>query len=188
MKRTDWTELAAAAQRGDQGCFRKLVESATRTLIALAYRYTRDWETARDLTQETWIKVHRAFHRYDPGRPFQGWLYAIHRNTCLSHLRTAAVRREVATPPDELAAVLPSAGTEPAGARAERHEFRQRLDDALSQLSESQRNVVSKVLIDQIPQREAAQLLGMGFTTLRTTLHFARRRLATILRNLEETP
>jgi DNA-directed RNA polymerase specialized sigma24 family protein len=55
-------------------------------------------------------------------------------------------------------------------------------------LSESQRHVVTKVLIDQIPQREAAELLGMGFTTLRTTLHFARRRLAAILRKLEETP
>ena len=188
MEQTGWTELAAAAQGGDRGCFRKLVESATRTLIALAYRYTRNWETAHDLTQETWIKVHRGFHGYDPDRPFQSWLYAIHRNTCLSYLRTAVVRREVATPPAELAELAPATGAHEADSLPERREFRQRLDDVLAQLSESQRNVVTKVLINQIPQREAAESLGMGFTTLRTTLHFARKRLAAILKNLEETP
>jgi RNA polymerase sigma-70 factor (ECF subfamily) len=187
MTWTEWTELAVAARGGDGASFRKLVESATRTLIALAYRYTRDWETARDLTQETWIKVHRGLRRYDPARPFQNWLYAVHRNTCLSHIRTAAAKREVATAPGRLDMVR-AATTDQGGTRVERREFRQRLGHALSQLTDSQRNVVTKVLIEQVPQREAAELLGMGFTTLRTTLHFARRRLAAMLRNMEETP
>jgi len=66
MDETKWTELAAATQRGDTESFRELVESATRVLIAIAFRYTQDWESARDLTQETWIKVHRGIRRYDP--------------------------------------------------------------------------------------------------------------------------
>ncbi|MGD8413720.1 MAG: sigma-70 family RNA polymerase sigma factor, partial [Candidatus Latescibacterota bacterium] len=170
MPTTGWTELAVAARGGDLASFRMLVESATRTLIALAYRYTRDWETARDLTQETWIKVHRGLRRYDPGRPFQSWLYAVHRNTCLSHLRSAAVKREVPTAPRQLADQIPASATDRGGALVERREFRQRLDYALSQLTDGQRNVVTKVLIEQVPQREAAESLGMSFTTLRTTL------------------
>lgn len=188
MKKTDWTDLAVAARGGARRPFRHLVESATRTLIALAYRYTGDWETARDLTQETWIKVHRGIGRYDPERPFQNWLYTIHRNTCLSYLRSAAVRREVPIPPGDLP--VPAAGDGAGGGaqRAERREFQARLDKALAQLSSRQRSVVTKVLIEQVSQREAAAALGMQFNTLRTTLHFARKRLASLLSKLEETP
>jgi RNA polymerase sigma-70 factor (ECF subfamily) len=188
MDETQWTEWAAATQRGDRDSFRRLVESATRVLIAIAFRFTRDWESARDLTQDTWIKVHRGIHRYDHRRPFRSWLYAVHRNTCLNHLRSPAVRREVATPPAELAALSPPVPEGDAGAGPEHREFEYKLKRALAQLSESQRNVITKVMIDQLTQREAAESLGMGFTTLRTTLHFARKRLAGIMRELEDTP
>ena len=188
MKETGWTELAAATQRGDRESFRELVESASRVLIAIAFRYTGDWETARDLTQDTWIKVHRGIRRYDPARPFRGWLFAVHRNTCISHLRSPDVRREVATPPEDLAALAPAVDAGASGGGPERREFRERLDRALAQLSESQRKVVTKVLIDQLSQREAAEALGMAFATLRTTLHFARRRLAGLMRGLEDAP
>jgi RNA polymerase sigma-70 factor (ECF subfamily) len=180
------TNLAAACRRGDKGSFRELVESATRTLVALAYRYTQDWEAARDLTQDTWIKVYRSIDTYDPGRSFRGWLYTVHRNTCLSHLRSAAVRRETAMPPEELAARdAATVGTQPQ-TDVERGEFFVKLTKALEELSENQRRVFTKVHMEQFTQREAAAALGMSFNTLRTTLHFARKRLAGILRNMEE--
>jgi len=181
------TELAVASRDGDQRTFRRLVEMATRTLIALAYRYTKDWETARDLTQDTWIKVHRSLSTYDPRRPFGGWLYTIHRNTCLSYVRSAAVRHETATAPEELDERASSTGDAGLEIRVERSQFLTRLNLALQELSTSQRQVFTKIHMEQFTQREAAEALGMSFGTLRTTLHFARKRLAGILRNMEET-
>lgn len=187
MEEYQWTELAAAVRRGDRDGLRDLVESATRTLLALAWRYTRDWEAARDLTQDTWIKVHGAIESYDPLRSFRAWIYAVHRNTCLSYLRSATVRREVATPPDEMAERLPTAIGAAAPDPAERREFMERLDLALAQLSEGQRDVFTRVYIEHLTQKEAAKALGMSFATLRTTLHFARKRLAGILGRMEDT-
>lgn len=187
MEDYQWTELASAVRRGDRAGFRDLVESATRTLIALAWRYTRDWETARDLTQDTWIKVHRAIESYDPVRSFRAWIYTVHRNTCLSYLRSAAVRHEVATPPDEMADHYTAANGATTPDPAERREFMERLDQALTQLSEGQRDVFTRVHIEHLTQKEAAEALGMSFATLRTTLHFARKRLAGILRRMEDT-
>jgi RNA polymerase sigma-70 factor (ECF subfamily) len=181
-------DLAERSRRGDRRSFRRLVESLTRTLIALAYRYTNDWETARDLTQDTWIKVHRSLHGYDPNRPFRSWLYTVHRNTCLSHLRSPTVRRELSTAPEELAALDTKTEAADSDELLERREFMARLSSALKELTESQQKVFAKVDMEQIGQREAAELLGMSFSTLRTTLHFARKRLAGILRLMEETP
>ncbi len=179
-------QLAAEFRRGGRDSLRILVEALSRTLIAMAYRYTHDWETARDLTQETWLKVYESIQRYDPAQPFRPWLLVIHRNRCLSHLRKAAVQRELAMPEEVPQQPSTATGTPGPLVELERQEFRARLDQALTQLSESQRRVFACVDLEDMEQREAARYLGMKFTTLRTTLHFARRRLAGILRGLEE--
>jgi len=178
------TTLATAYQTGDRGSFKELVDTLTRPLIAMAYRYTRDWETARDLSQDTWVKVHQSIERYDPRRPFRSWLFAIHRNSCLSHLRRAWVQRETTMDGDTMS-MLSSTPVEGVN-DPDREDFFERLFRAMGLLSDSQRRVFCSVDIDQTDQREAAQLLGIKFSTLRTTLHFARKRLARILREMEE--
>ena len=82
-------ESARAHRAGDLSALRPLVQTLTRPLIAMAYRYVGDWESARDLTQDTWLRVHRSIQRWNPSRPFRPWVVAIHRTTCLDHLRQA---------------------------------------------------------------------------------------------------
>lgn len=178
--------LARAFRAGDGDSFRFLVESLSRTLIAMAYRYAKDWETARDLTQETWIRVYERIDRYDPGRPFRNWLLTVHRNGCLNYLRRAATRREVVGAElTEIHGAERSGGTHPSR-RLEHTEFMQRLDDAMERLTERERTVFSLVDIEHNGQTEAARILGMNPVTLRTTLHHARKKLAGILRRMEE--
>jgi RNA polymerase sigma-70 factor (ECF subfamily) len=182
----DYGALAIAYQRGDRRSFERLVKSLTRPLIAMAYRYTGDWEWARDLTQETWLKVHRRIRDYDPARSFRAWLFTIHRNGCLDHLRRAWVRCESAPGEEALAEVCDVSKTGNPDDDLERSEFHRRLLAAIGGLSESQRQVFVRVDLEQCDQREAARSLGMKFGTLRATLHFARKRLADTLRRMEE--
>ncbi|UCC71093.1 MAG: RNA polymerase sigma factor [Gemmatimonadota bacterium] len=186
MEERELTALAGAFQQGDTDAFKRLVDALTRPLVAMAYRYTGDWEWARDLTQETWVRVHDRIRRYDPVRSFRAWVFTIHRNACLSHLRRAWVKHET-TPGEgaigELGAVFHT--VDPLD-DLERREFHQRLLVALGQLSESQRQVFVQVDLEEGDQKEVAQALGIKHTTLRATLHFARRRLAAALREMEE--
>lgn len=178
--------LARAAQRGDQTSFRTLVEGLSRTLMAMAYRYVGDWEWARDLTQETWIRVHRYLGRWDPGRSFTAWLYAIHRNGCRDHLRRAWVGRET-TPGDEILHTLQGPARDDPEKDLERREFQERILAAVDGLSEAQREVFLRVDVEQQDQQAVARALGLRFGTVRTTLHFARKRVAAALREREET-
>ena len=73
-------EWARAHRDGDGEALRRLVEALSRALLATAYRYVGDWENARDLTQETWLRVHRSLARWDESRPVRPWIFAIHRN------------------------------------------------------------------------------------------------------------
>ena len=186
MDERELKALAVAVQRGDEDSFRMLVESLSRTLIAMAYRYTGDWEWARDLTQETWIKVYQKIQQWNPNRSFSAWLHTIHRNGCLDHIRKGWVRLE-STPGAEVVTQL--AGTTKGGPEVEleRRDFHDRLKVAVGQLSESQRQIFLRVDLEQQDQKDAAKALGIKFGTLRTTLHFARKRLATALRQMEKS-
>lgn len=178
-------ELALAVGRGDGAAFKELVDSLSRTLIARAYRYTGDWESARDLTQETWIRVHERFDRFDPRRSFRAWLLTVHRNLCLSHLRRSWVRLETAVDAEELHRAIASDAAGPE-VEAERGEFYRNLRAAMGELSESQRQVFARVDLEGGSQTDVARELGIKNGTLRATLHFARRRLAAALRRMEE--
>jgi len=182
----DLKALAVSFKKGDQRSFRVLVDSLSRTLMAMAYRYAGDWEWARDLTQDTWVKVHGRIGQWDPHRSFSAWLHAIHRNGCLDHLRRGWVRYET-TPGDEVVSRLSGAAPDNPEDDLERREFHDRLAAALGHLSESQRQVFLQVDLEQGDQGTVAESLGIRAGTLRATLHFARKRLASILREMEKS-
>ena len=180
------TALAEAFRKGDRRSFKRLVDGLSRTLIAMAYRFTGDWEWARDLTQETWLRVHERIHSYDSARPFQAWLFTVHRNMCLSHLRKAWVQREM-LPGDRGMTLLEvaSSAADPEE-ELERREFHRALLVAMDELSESQRQIFIRVDLEGNERHDVARQLGIKNGTLRATLHFARRRLAAALRSMEE--
>jgi len=176
----DLDQLALHLKMGDMESLKGLVDLLTRRLIAVAYRYTADWEMARDLTQDTWLKVLQSIHRYDPSRPFEQWLATIHRNGCISYMRRSSRRMEH----HESAHAIEGAPDAPAngpGHEVESREFATRLAGAMRRLSRRQQEVFTLVDLDEAPQAEAAQTLHMNPATLRTTLHAARRRLASLL-------
>jgi RNA polymerase sigma-70 factor (ECF subfamily) len=170
-------ELARAARDGDRETFHQLVDLLSRPLIAAAYRYTGDWDGARDLAQETWLRVWRHLPTYDHPRPFRAWVFAIHRNVCLSDLRRRSRHPEDATPDEDLARLSPAVEPD----TLDDATFADRLRLALPALSPSQREVFVRVDLEQGSQADVAHALGMQPTTLRTTLHFARQRLARLL-------
>ncbi len=182
MEDSTLTSLAREFREGSMQSFKRIVDAMTRSLIAFAYRYTRDWESARDLCQDTWLKVYEKISAYDPARSFSNWLFTIHRNGCLSYIRRASFRREV--PEDSVNPERGGAETRFSDPydKIEKQEFTRRLAEAMNHLSERQLLVFTRVDIEQRNQEEAARELGMNAATLRTTLHFARKRLAGLLK------
>ena len=187
MDEKQLTSLARAFREGDMRGFERIVNTMNRPLIAMAYRYTGEWESARDLSQETFLAVYEKIDAYDPARPFSSWLFAIHRNGCLSYIRRAAFRYEVPTAEFDTRPGTGAAATDTADPPSdfERREFGRRLREAMSCLSPQQLIVFTRIDLEQNDQAEAARALGMNPATLRVTLHNARKRLAAHLRKME---
>jgi RNA polymerase sigma-70 factor, ECF subfamily len=169
--------LAEACRDGDESSARALVEALTRPLMAMAWRYVRDWDEASDLAQETWIKAFSRLDAYETGRPFRAWLFAIHRNGCLDHLRGGRARYET-LPGEATIHRLAGASRDDPATRLERRELRELLLRATDVLSPRQRSVFLRVDVEGGEPKRVAAELGIEHGTLRATLHAARRRVA----------
>ncbi|MDT8436639.1 MAG: RNA polymerase sigma factor [Gemmatimonadota bacterium] len=173
--------LAEDCRGGDERSARALVDSLTRPLLAAAWRYVRDWDEARDLTQETWMKAFAKLDGYEPGRSFRAWIFAIHRNGCLDRVRSGRARYETLPGDAALRDIASPSGEDPQ-ARLERLELRDLLGAAARTLSPRQRSVFLRVDVEGADRAEVARELGIESGTVRTTLHAARRRLADWIR------
>src|SRR5262245_46474233 len=79
--------LVEEVRRGDHGAFEQLVRRYENRLIGVLLRFVRDRELARDLAQETFLRVYERLDQFDPSRRFGPWLFRIGVNLALDYLR-----------------------------------------------------------------------------------------------------
>ncbi len=93
-------ELAVRARDGSRISFDELVVRFRPRLVAFLARRLADAADAEDVAQETFLRAHDHLDRYDPGRPFATWLFAIGKNVAANHAiaRTRRDAREQASP------------------------------------------------------------------------------------------
>jgi RNA polymerase sigma-70 factor (ECF subfamily) len=76
-------ELLEAAQRGDEGSFRHIVERHRAELHAHCYRMLGSLEDAEDALQETLLRAWRGLAGFEGRSSSRSWLYRIATNACL---------------------------------------------------------------------------------------------------------
>jgi RNA polymerase sigma-70 factor, ECF subfamily len=92
------SDLLAAAQAGDEGAFRLLVEPYRHALEVHCYRMLGSALDTEDLVQETLLRAWRAIGSYEPRAQIQTWLYRIATNACLDELKRRPRRPEPLDP------------------------------------------------------------------------------------------
>ncbi|MGZ4691933.1 MAG: sigma-70 family RNA polymerase sigma factor [Acidimicrobiia bacterium] len=148
-----------------------------RFLYNVAYRLTGNDDDARDLVQESLLRVRRGLETYQPGS-LEGWLARIVTNVFLDEVRRKR-RRPVQALPDDPDWVLPAAAgaDEVAGSAGLSDE----IQAALAALPEEFRvPVVLRDVADRTYE-DIADSLGVPVGTVRSRLHRGRRMLRTAL-------
>jgi RNA polymerase sigma-70 factor (ECF subfamily) len=132
-------------------------------------------ENAEDVAQEAFlVALDRLEACREPDR-FAGWFTTIVKNRAKN-----LVRRESLRETESLEGPIPSLAEDPLR-NTVRAELRDRLSEALAQLSPLQRQVVLLHDLEGWKHREIGERLGMPPGTVRSHLHFARRRLRGLL-------
>jgi RNA polymerase sigma-70 factor (ECF subfamily) len=172
----DDARLVGLFQRGDEDAFDTLVEKHRRRIYSLVCRLASPAE-ADDLAQEVFIAAYKALPSFRGDSAFSTWLYRIAVHVCSHHIRK---RRLDTTDLDEEFMDYDS-GHDPERS-AISGELQERVRDAIRALPYKLRLVVVLRDLQGLSYEEIAQVVGCPIGTVRSRLHYATQRLATVLR------
>jgi RNA polymerase sigma-70 factor (ECF subfamily) len=182
-------ELLAALRRGEEWAFETMVRLFGGRLLAVARRFVKNEEDARDIVQSSYLNAFRSLAEFEGHAQLSTWLHRIVVNTALMKLRSARRR-----PEESIEALLPafqeddhhveqfSDWSAPADRLLEQKETRATVRAHIAQLPESYRTVLVLRDIEELSTQEVADMLTMTTTAVKVRLHRARQALSTLLR------
>lgn len=178
-------KLVKLAQQGDQKAFQELVVRYQRRVFNICYGIVKNADEAQDLTQETFIRVHKNLARFEGNASFYTWIYRIAKNVGIDHIRKS--RRRSASSFDEMMETntertidtgsMPTPlGINPSKV-AGRRELMEQMQNALASLSESHREIIVLREIEDLSYQEIADALDISIGTVMSRLHHARKNM-----------
>jgi RNA polymerase sigma-70 factor (ECF subfamily) len=175
MAATSDEELLTAVRAGDTRSLGVLVARWEQPLFRFVYRLLSDPEDARDVCQETFLRVLDKAHRFRPGSRFSTWMYQIALNLCRDRARRrrrwSRLVAEGRDLPERSAAPPPSDDGDPE-ALAERRERSGALRAALADIPAEQREVLVLKEFHGLKFREIAEILGCPESTVKSRMYY----------------
>lgn len=154
---------------GDVDAFETLYRRHNDSLYRYLLRLCRHRDTAEDIFQDVWGKIIKARERYRPTAKFTTYLYRIAHNCFIDNLRrNQRHEQRVDIDPDSQS----HTGVDP-DAEVERSLARRRLDAALGDLPEEQRDVFLLYEEAHLSLDEIAHVTGVNRETAKSRLRYA---------------
>lgn len=139
------------------------------------FSITKDGTTTDDISQEVFIQAFQHLHRFRNESSVKTWLYAIAKNKCKDHFRSAFVRRvtisnRIESPPGESVEDVVMQSMQ-----------RNAVWEALLKLKQQYREVVILHTKEDMTFKEVGDVMGLSESTARVKYHRAVRQLRDIL-------
>ncbi len=172
------SKIIEGCKRGEALSQRKLLDKYTPLLYNISLRYAVDRAQAKDILQDSWVKIFNGILKYKHEGKLEGWMSRIVINVAIRKLDSREIKQSVFTdtfydPPTE----------EPTALNELHYDDLLRL---VNQLPEVSREVFKMSVIDGFKHKEIAELLGIKESTSRAHLTRARSKLKEIIRDLDK--
>jgi RNA polymerase sigma-70 factor (ECF subfamily) len=180
--------LLLQAREGDRHAQGKLMQVWYKRIYNFCYKFFYDHDLAMEVSQRTFIAMHRNIAFLQDGARFRSWLYTIAVNSCREELRKQKSVRSVSLHELNPGDAEDSQHWEASGARHENPEkvFRQNelaelLHECLLQLSVEQREVVIMKEYEGLKFREIAEALNVSENTVKSRMYYGLEALKRML-------
>src|SRR5947209_2682204 len=186
-------DLVKRCQEGDSGAFDELVVRYRTRIFGMIYNMVHSEQDAWDLAQDSFVKAWKSIGRFSGKSSFYTWIYRIVMNVTIDWLRKKQIKgggaefddaiqlRDV----DPAAKTAPKAGEMPSE-RMDRGELREKIDNAIAQLSPEHRAVILMKETEGMQYHEIAEALDCSIGTVMSRLFYARKKLQNLLRDVYE--
>jgi len=179
-------ELVRRCRAGDGAAWEEIVQSYSRRIFNLAYRFTSSVEAAEDLTQEVFVRIYKTLDQYDPKQGnLSNWLMRLARNLIIDDYRHRQrnPQNSMADTVDKHSFHLRAVGTS-AQKEVERRELCNQVQEGIDKLPPDLRTCVILRDIEELTYREIVDLLAIPEGTVKSRINRGRIELAKILRRM----
>jgi RNA polymerase sigma-70 factor (ECF subfamily) len=179
--------LVENAINGSFEAFDKIMVHYRERMYGVIYNMTLNHSDAADLTQETFVKAFRSISKFKRKSSFFTWLYRIGVNLTLTFLKRKRNRKFFSFEQffgDSLNEGQKGelASNEINSAKSTMlNELHEKLNEALSRLSDKHRTIVILYEIDGLSHKEISQIMKCTEGTVRSRLHYAKIQLQSML-------
>jgi len=176
-------DLIEKCQQGNDQAFQQLVDRYRTRVASIAYQVLGDYEDARDVAQEVFIKLYRGIHGFDPQKKFFTWLYRLTVNAAIDFLRAKKRRsyeHSLDERPDQYLNI-PNPGLDSVTSDFEKQELREIFVNLAKKLNPKQQAAFILCDLQGFTADEVAEILECPKVTLRWYLHEARKKIRTMI-------
>ncbi len=175
---------------GDENGFQILMQRYEPRIQGFLRKRLNDEERVEDLTQDTFLRIHRARESYDPSRKFSTWIHTIANNLLKNEFRNRSRRRETVFSELRPEASLSGGASRPVEFQAEvadpehetyRSELREAIDTAIERMDEHHRIPFVMREVDDLSYEEIAERIGIPVGTVKSRLNRARNSFRSLL-------
>jgi RNA polymerase sigma-70 factor (ECF subfamily) len=164
------------ARRLNEAKLASMYEEYYDKIARYAYARIGDKSEAEDIAGEVFLRALESLKSYkERGVPIQAWLFSIAHNLVVDHLRKMAKRKTV-----PIDAVQVGANVDPV-AVAEKNIELERVNRAMEQLTQQQREVLRLRFFGGLTSKEAGSILNKGDGAVREMQRAAIERLRELL-------
>ena len=167
-------QIVVRCRKGDVRAYRELYEAYAKAMYNICLRMTGQPADAEDVLQEAFVQVFKNLERLETDSSLTAWIKRIVVNQCLSYLRKKKVYFEEVgeTEVEEEDGVDESAYamTVPA------------VKEAIGQLPDGYRTVISLYLFEEYSHREIASMLGISESTVKTQYMRAKEKVRQLVK------
>ena len=156
-----------------------MVQQHQRLVFSLGLKMLADEEEAKDVVQETFIRVWQHIGDFDPQKPFTTWLYTIASHLCLDRLKQ--MRRILPLPEDERVLQRFANDNQQTLENSEWVSIVRMLAEGLSP---KQKLVFTLCQMEGLPSSEVEQITGLDAKQVKSNLYVARQTIRERLKHL----
>lgn len=187
MVKTTDEELVLALKSGNTDCLGTLVLRWEQPLYRFVYRLLPRREDARDICQETFLRILNKADRFREGSRFSTWMYQIALNLCRDQARrkrrwslllAESVEFDESLAPERAEG---AGGTADPPTRVHRREQREAVMQALGKIPAEQREVLILKEFEGMKFKQIAAILGCPESTVKSRMYYGLSGLRTAL-------
>ena len=185
-------EYAIKAAAGDRRAFDELIRRYQRQAVAVSYRLLGSSHDALEVTQDAFLKAFQSLATLQTPEAFGGWFLRIVSNLSLNYRRSRKHRKQL--PLDDLLGPVESGQGESGGSEwmarsgdplksLQGQELGEKLQEALKQLPEKQRQAILMFTVDELPQKDVAAALNCSVEAIKWHVFQGRKKLRVLLKD-----